>query len=137
MPRFVILRHTVPRDSLRGDHWDLMFEIGGVLRTWAVDGLPAAGSVAALRLPDHRLAYLNLEGEISGNRGSVTRWDRGDFDLLEDQPRRMVVVVRGEKLAGRITFEMPENADVTHSEVWTMTIQSDSPNSLPGSDSRV
>ena len=32
-------------------------------------------------LPDHRLAYLDYEGPISGDRGSVTRWDRGTYDV--------------------------------------------------------
>src|SRR4051812_2540647 len=109
MPRFVILRHTVPKGLPRGDHWDLMIEFGGVLRTWAVDQLPTdCGSITALRLPDHRLAYLELEGELSGNRGFVSRYDQGQYDLLEDQQLRLLVVVRGETFAGTLTFESPD-----------------------------
>src|SRR5688572_19690852 len=57
MPRFVILRHEMPLDHNRGTHFDLMLEVGGVLRTWSLPELPATGKVVlAEALPDHRLA---------------------------------------------------------------------------------
>src|SRR4051794_23553598 len=64
MPRFVLLRHETPAGSERPTHFDLMLEHNGVLRTWALSGLPAAGEpLLAEQLPDHRLAYLDYEGE--------------------------------------------------------------------------
>jgi hypothetical protein len=80
--RFVILRHEVAESSLqqRGDHFDVMLETGGVLATWAFPSLPRVGkTVVGDRLKDHRLEYLNLEGPISGDRGSVARKLAGSY----------------------------------------------------------
>ena len=83
MPRFVILRHEGRDPEQPSVHWDLMLESGGILRTWALAALPAAGEpITAEQLPDHRLHYLDYEGPLSGNRGSVTRWDHGSFELV-------------------------------------------------------
>ena len=76
MPRFVILRHDHPR----GVHFDFMLEAGGVLKTWALPEPPRPGvEMECEALGDHRLAYLDYEGPISGDRGSVVRWDRGEY----------------------------------------------------------
>jgi hypothetical protein len=76
MPRFVILEHDHPFL-----HWDLMLEPGNVLRTWRLAAAPAPGQcVAAEALGDHRRAYLDYEGPVSGNRGQVQRWDSGTYD---------------------------------------------------------
>jgi hypothetical protein len=78
MPRYVILTHDHPFP-----HWDFMLEAEGVLRTWRLLAEPAARqSVPAERLADHRLAYLDYEGPVSGGRGSVARWDHGTYDTV-------------------------------------------------------
>src|SRR6188768_807681 len=80
MPRFVILQHVTPPESERRTHYDLMLEQDGKLLTWAIPERPRAGlKMAATRLPDHRLSYLDYEGPISGNRGEVTRVDAGEY----------------------------------------------------------
>ena len=67
MPRFVILRHELPDPRRRGVHWDFMLEHAGVLRTWALAEEPAPNKpISAEALADHRLAYLNYEGPVSG-----------------------------------------------------------------------
>ena len=73
--RFVILRHDMPASAPRATHWDFMVESGeGVLRTWALEREPAAKvDIPALALADHRLAYLEYEGPVSGDQGHVTR----------------------------------------------------------------
>ncbi|MBI1312570.1 hypothetical protein GC176_14855 [bacterium] len=79
MPRFVLLEHDHPFL-----HWDLMLEWGDALRTWRLDQVPRnAASIPVERLPDHRSAYLDYEGPVSGNRGTVRRIDTGEFTLLE------------------------------------------------------
>ena len=66
MPRFVVLRHDGPQ----GLHWDFMLEMGQGLATWALNREPdAAGPIPAEALPEHRLAYLDYEGSLSGDRG--------------------------------------------------------------------
>jgi hypothetical protein len=77
MPRFVILEHDRPEL-----HWDLMLESGSALRTWRLAAPPQTPGerIAATALPDHRLHYLDYEGPVSGNRGTVKRWDTGHYE---------------------------------------------------------
>lgn len=71
----------------RFDHWDLMLEQSGTLVTFELDRLPwERGLFLTRRLADHRLAYLDYEGHVSGNRGQVIRLDRGHYqEVLSDQ----------------------------------------------------
>jgi DNA polymerase Ligase (LigD) len=96
MPRFVILLHEMPASCSRATHYDLMFEHGPMLRTWALERIPAVGeTVSAQRLDDHRPVYLDYEGEVSGDRGQVRRVDQGDYEVMEDRPERLVVKIGG------------------------------------------
>lgn len=95
MPRFVILEHDWP---VR--HWDLLLEAGEVLRAWRLLEEPGAGrTVLAEANFDHRLMYLDYEGPLTGDRGSVTRWDAGEYDWASDEP--LAIILRGGKLMGR------------------------------------
>ncbi len=99
--RFVVLEHDAPR----GRHWDLMLEHGGRLRTWALSQPPdTPGPIPAEALPDHRLAYLDYEGPISGGRGEVRRWDAGTYQPLphvEPTHTEEVYLLEGRRLQGR------------------------------------
>lgn len=83
-PRFCLLHHTMEANAGRSDHWDLMLEHNGALVTFELDRLPAGpGLFETKRLADHRLAYLEYEGHISGNRGQVIRLDRGRYHEVD------------------------------------------------------
>lgn len=112
MPRFVLLRHECPPGFGKPSHWDLMLEDGGALLTWSCEELPVAGgaSVVATRLKDHRLAYLDYEGPVSGGRGDVRRVDGGEFDWVERSESRVAVEVRGGMLSGVLTIAESEGA---------------------------
>lgn len=100
MPRFVILEHDHPRL-----HWDFMVESDGVLRAWRLPAPPAAAGsdLPAEPLGDHRLAYLDYEGPVSGNRGAVTRWDWGEYESRTTVPgANSVLFVKGQRLAGTV-----------------------------------
>jgi hypothetical protein len=100
MPRFVILQHDCPE----GPHYDFMVEVEGSLRTWSLSEPPTPGVECPCRLlADHRLAYLDYEGPISGDRGSVTRWDRGTCQIRQKSDRQWTVRLAGERLAGDAT----------------------------------
>ncbi len=105
MPRFVILEHDHP--TL---HWDLMLEDAGRLLTWRLPAAPSDPAVqrgrvlVATPLADHRLAYLNYEGPVSGNRGRVIRREQGTFEWVERTPERITVRVAGAILHGTITL---------------------------------
>jgi hypothetical protein len=104
MPRFVVLTHDYPLL-----HWDFMLEHGKKLRTWRLAQRPdAGGSIDAEPLADHRLAYLEYEGAVSGGRGRVTRWDRGDYEGVASSATRIVVHLAGERLRGEALLEQSE-----------------------------
>lgn len=94
MPRYVLLRHECPAGYREGPHWDFMLEHEGALWTWSLLDLPRLwrasdeppDAVRAVRLGDHRLAYLDYEGPLSGDRGQVTRLARGEYALSEAAP---------------------------------------------------
>ena len=103
MPRFVVLLHKTPVGYPRKTHYDVMLEHGGVLQTWAIEQLPAEGeTIPAEKLPDHRLAYLEYEGEISGDRGTVSRTDAGQYEIVHETDAALVVRLSGEKLQGTL-----------------------------------
>ncbi len=100
MPRFVILEHDHP-----ALHWDFMLEDGPILKTWRLAEPPQAGRpVRAEPSCDHRLAYLDYEGPVSGERGIVRRWDTGTFSRVEG-PDGVVVELLGQRLRGRVCIE--------------------------------
>ncbi len=98
--RFVILHHVVAG----GEHWDLMLEHGGVLLTWqlAREPLDAASlPIPAKRIADHRSAYLEYEGPISGGRGQVVRVDHGIVNFERLTERCCSIELLGTRLNGR------------------------------------
>lgn len=110
MPRFVILEHDHP-------HWhlDFMLEVGPVLRTWRLDAIPQPNEcVNAQPIGDHRLAYLDYEGPVSGGRGAVKRWDAGTFAVVESSADRWIVDLAGVRLIGRAVLERRDQS-------WTLT----------------
>jgi hypothetical protein len=101
MPRFVVLRH----ETSPGTHFDFMVETGAVLKTWALAEPPRPGvEIEATPLADHRPAYLDYEGPISGDRGSVTRWDSGQYTVERQTATQWTLRLAGEKLHGTLTL---------------------------------
>lgn len=106
MPRFVILEHDWPHR-----HWDLMLEAAGVLQTWRLAEPPTSDHpVAAERIGDHRLAYLDYEGEISGGRGRVTRWEGGDYEITNMTNDELNINILGQRLRGELKIVAGKNA---------------------------
>jgi hypothetical protein len=109
---FVLLEHDTRDEAARGRrpgagevHWDLLIEVPGQerLATWRLAENPIEGSaeIAAERIGDHRRAYLDYVGELSGGRGSVRRLDRGASVLEEYSEHRVTADLEGEHLRGR------------------------------------
>jgi bifunctional non-homologous end joining protein LigD len=101
-PRFVIHEH-----SARRLHWDLRLERDGVLASWALPrGLPEQPKVnhIAPHTEDHPLEYLDFEGEIpagSYGAGTMAIWDRGTYECLKWEPRKVEVALHGERVDAR------------------------------------
>ena len=121
MPRYVILLHEMPPASERATHWDFMLEDGDTLMTWALASeLRAGESVTARQLPDHRRDYLEYEGPVSGDRGSVTRWDEGEFQWLQQSDERLSVSLSGIRLSGVAVLE---TADQAADQRWSVSLR--------------
>lgn len=101
--RFVVLEHDHPFL-----HWDLMLERESGLRTWRLLARPdESREVRAEPLPDHRLHYLDYEGPLSGDRGTVKRWDFGNYSEFETSESQCRCRLQGNKLQGRIELQAP------------------------------
>jgi hypothetical protein len=109
MSRFVILLHEL----CGGEHWDIMFEVKvdgcGQLDTWSIP--PQSNLIGTLnkldsfscpakKLPYHRLAYLDYEGEVSNNRGNVKRVDKGTYQKINNNKFKL----SGNLLNGELTI---------------------------------
>ena len=88
-------------------HWDLRLEHDGVLVSWAIPkGLPEAPKENhfAAATEDHPLEYLDFEGEIPKGQygaGTMTIWDRGTYECLKWEPRKVEVALHGERVDAR------------------------------------
>ncbi|HSL58018.1 MAG TPA: DNA polymerase ligase N-terminal domain-containing protein [Acidimicrobiales bacterium] len=111
-PRFVVQRHRARRR-----HYDLRFEVDGVLASWAVPKGPTLDPGVrrlAVHVEDHPIEYLDFEGVIPAGEyggGDVIVWDIGTWSLTRGDDARaeidageLHVEVSGEKLAGRFAL---------------------------------
>jgi hypothetical protein len=98
--RFVILEHTGHGPL----HYDLMLAVGETLATWQLTQPPtmlAAGKdIPAKQLADHRIDYLDYEGDIGEDRGRVQRVEEGVFELLDQTDERWTIRLAGNTLQG-------------------------------------
>jgi bifunctional non-homologous end joining protein LigD len=100
--RFVVQEHHATRL-----HWDLRFEHDGALVSFAVpNGLPLepGDNRLAVHTEDHPLEYLDFHGEIprgSYGAGTMTIWDRGTYEELKWEPRKIEVHLHGERVDAR------------------------------------
>jgi bifunctional non-homologous end joining protein LigD len=118
-PRFVVQRHRASRL-----HYDLRFEIDGVLVSWAVPKGPTLDPGArrlAMHVEDHPIEYLDFEGVIPAGEyggGDVIVWDIGTWQPVKtDDPRAAVesgelhAEVYGQKLRGRLVLVRRDRED--------------------------
>ncbi|TNC28988.1 DNA polymerase ligase N-terminal domain-containing protein [Amycolatopsis alkalitolerans] len=102
---FVIQEHHA-----RQLHWDVRFERGGVLVSWAVPkGLPPLPDTTrlAVHTEDHPLEYATFEGEIPAGEyggGLMKIWDRGRYETLHWNDHKVEVVLHGSRVRGKYLF---------------------------------
>jgi len=110
--RFVVQRHRA--SSL---HYDLRFEVDGVLVSWAVPKGPTLDPKVrrmAVHVEDHPMEYLHFEGVIPEGEyggGDVIVWDTGTWEPAKDEDPAAQLArgelhadVHGQKLHGRLVL---------------------------------
>ena len=126
-PRFVVQLHRARRL-----HYDLRFEIGGVLVSWAVPRGPTLDPEVkrtAVHVEDHPIEYLDFEGVIPSGQyggGDVIVWDNGTWEPhATDDPAAAVAAgefhadLHGRKLRGRVILVRRES-DRSGQEQWLL-----------------
>lgn len=87
-------------------HYDFRFELGGVLKSWAVPkGVPEVPKLKklAVQTEDHPIEYADFEGKIPEGEygaGTVKIWDKGTCRPLEISNDKYVVELNGKRLNG-------------------------------------
>jgi len=127
-PRFVVQRHRARRL-----HYDLRFEIDGVLVSWAVPKGPTLDPDvrhAAIHVEDHPIEYLDFEGVIPSGQyggGDVIVWDTGTWQPhATDDPAAAVAAgdfhadIEGQKLRGRLILVRRGGQDRSGKEQWLL-----------------
>lgn len=106
--RYVILYHK----GHGSEHWDLMLDAGRALATWQLAAQPVRGAgepIPAKPIGDHRKRYLDYEGPIGGDRGSVTRYDRGTYRSVHRTPDCWRLELAGTVLNGLFELVQPDD----------------------------
>jgi len=89
-----------------------MLEAGRMLATWRIGAdlldLPAGRTIEATRINDHRKAYLDYAGPVSGDRGRVDPADRGRLGILAASEDLWEFDLDGDQLQGRFELRCTE-----------------------------
>ena len=99
---FVVQEHHARRL-----HYDLRLEKDGVLKSWAVPkGIPESHDQKrlAVQTEDHPIEYADFAGTIPKGQygaGTVTIWDKGDFQPKVWDENMVEFTLNGKKLVGR------------------------------------
>ena len=126
------LRFVVQRHRARRLHYDVRFEIDGVLASWAVPKGPTLDpnvKRAAVHVEDHPIEYLDFEGVIPAGEyggGDVIVWDTGTWEphgttdpAAAVRAGELHVDVHGAKLRGRLVL-VRRDSDGSGQEQWLL-----------------
>ncbi|GEK19580.1 non-homologous end-joining DNA ligase LigD [Cellulomonas xylanilytica] len=137
--RFVVQRHRARRL-----HYDLRFEIDGVLVSWAVPRGPTLDPAArrmAVHVEDHPIEYMQFEGVIPAGEyggGDVIVWDQGTWEpyktgdpAAEVASGELHAELHGSKLRGHVV--LVRRGEAGGKEQWLLLHKRDE-HAVPGWD---
>lgn len=95
-----------------------MLECADALATWQLPTWPppSGSPLPAAALADHRKAYLNYQGEVSGGRGHVQIVDSGRYETLQQREGFWLVRLAGEGFTGLLRLERSAGT------AWTLSV---------------
>jgi len=114
---FVVHRHHAQGKV----HWDLMLERPGQpsefqFSTWRLDYPPYLLNVVfhlcLVAIQDHRAAFIEYEGLLSGGRGWCRRVDRGVYHLVFGQEHCRLLRFQGDHLNGLFWLKAADQAGI-------------------------
>ena len=105
MPRFVLQEHFA-----RTHHYDFRLERDGVFKSWVLRKPFTRTSPVrrlAIQVEDHDLGFGDFEREIPRGRygaGKVVLWDRGEYEPVRWDDRKITFRLHGRRLAGEYSL---------------------------------
>ncbi len=105
---FVVQSHFAKKH-----HWDFRLEMNGVLKSWAIPKTPSELKSKnkkvkrlAIQVDDHALSYADFEGEIKEGygKGTVKIWDKGPYELISKDSKKIEFELHGKKLKGKFVL---------------------------------
>ena len=99
--RFAILQHDYP--TL---HWDIFLQEGNRLLSWRGDhhGHFLNGGLV-VQTDDHRLVYLDYQGPLTGQRGTVRRIDGGALAWKHRGEHEFIAEIKGQRWQGLLRLK--------------------------------
>ncbi len=101
MKKFVVHKHDATKL-----HYDFRLEMDKVLKSWAIPKKPPRKKGTkrlAIQVDDHKLSYIDFEGEIPEGHygaGTVEIWDKGSYEMISKEKDKLIFKLEGKKLNG-------------------------------------
>ncbi|MBW3023304.1 ATP-dependent DNA ligase [Candidatus Woesearchaeota archaeon] len=100
------LIYSIQKHSATHLHYDLRLEKDRVLKSWAIPKEPPkkkGEKRLAVQVDDHDLDYAFWKGTIpegSYGAGKVEVWDKGSYEVVEQEKDKWLIKINGKKLKG-------------------------------------
>jgi hypothetical protein len=110
MPKFVILEHERKGEET---HWDLMLEVGDILKTFRLDSPPESITERVAKagpIFDHDRRFLTYEGPVNQGTGCVRRVDVGSYETRSQGSAHWKLTLMGETLSGEYELNRSEKS---------------------------